>query len=83
MSSMPPITGAPESHMRSLVKGISWRAVGTLDTMIISYIITGNIRYAAFIGSTEAMTKVFLFWAHERVWQKIRWGRVIPSVSSP
>lgn len=83
MTPMPPSASAPESHLRSLVKGISWRMVGTLDTMIISYIITGNIRYAAFIGSTEAMTKVFLFWAHERVWQRIRWGRVIPPVSSP
>ncbi len=74
---------APESHVRSLVKGISWRAVGTMDTMIISYIITGNIKYAAFIGSTEAMTKVVLFWAHERIWHKVRWGRVIPPTSSP
>ena len=74
---------APESHTRSLVKGISWRMVGTMDTMLISWLITGNIKYAAFIGSTEAVTKVFLFWAHERAWQKVRWGRVLPPISSP
>lgn len=72
-----------ESHIRSVVKGISWRAVGTIDTMIISFLITGSVKYAAFIGSTEALTKIFLYWAHERVWHRIRWGRVIPSVSSP
>lgn len=80
---MTPPQSAPESHIRSVVKGLSWRAVGTMDTMIISWIITGNIKYAAFIGSTEAVTKVFLYWAHERVWQRVRWGRVIPPTSSP
>ncbi len=80
---MTPPPNAPESHLRSVVKGLSWRAVGTMDTMIISWIITGNIKYAAFIGSTEAVTKVFLYWAHERVWQRVRWGRVIPPTSSP
>jgi uncharacterized membrane protein len=32
---------------------------------------------------TELVTKIFLFWAHERIWQKIRWGRIFPSTSSP
>lgn len=72
-----------ESHLRSVIKGISWRVLGTIDTMILSYLWTGSIKTATLIGSSEAMTKIFLFWAHERVWHKIRWGRITPPTSSP
>lgn len=72
-----------ESHLRSIVKGISWRAVGTLDTMVLTFIFSGSLKVAALVGSTEAITKIFLFWAHERGWQRVQWGRVYPPVSSP
>lgn len=72
-----------ESHLRSIVKGVSWRAVGTLDTMVLTFIFSGSIKVAALVGSTEAITKIFLFWAHERAWQRVRWGRVFPPLSSP
>ncbi|MEW6543610.1 MAG: DUF2061 domain-containing protein [Nitrospirota bacterium] len=72
-----------ETHIRSVLKGISWRVVGTLDTMLLTFIFSGSIKVAAFVGSTEAVTKIFLYWAHERVWQRIRWGRLVPTVSSP
>lgn len=72
-----------ETHLRSVVKGISWRAVGTLDTTILVYLFSGKLLLAASVGLTELITKIFLYWAHERVWQKVRWGRVIPGVSSP
>ena len=57
-----------ESHFRSIIKGISWRAVGTLDTVIISFFMTGHIHMALKIGATEVFTKVFLYYVHERVW---------------
>ena len=60
---------------RSLVKTISWRTVGTLDTVLISYIITGSFAMAASIGSIELVTKMILFYYHERVWNKIKFGR--------
>lgn len=72
-----------DSHVRSIVKGVSWRLVGTLDTMVLTYLFSGSLRIATLVGSTEAVTKVFLYWMHERAWHRIRWGRVIPSVSSP
>lgn len=72
-----------DTHARSLAKGFSWRAVGTIDTMILTYIFSGSLKVAAFVGSTEALTKIFLYWAHERVWHKIAWGRRGPLVSSP
>lgn len=57
-----------ESHIRSIIKGISWRIVGTLDTIFISYILTGHISTAIKIGVTEVITKVVLFYLHERLW---------------
>ena len=65
-----------EKAYRSVVKTISWRTVGTLDTMIISYFITGNLVMAASIGSIEVVTKMILYYFHERAWNKIPLGRV-------
>ena len=65
-----------ESHTRSLIKGVSWRIVGTLDTMVISYLITGSVRWAVSIGSVEVITKIILYYLHERCWQLIPRGSV-------
>lgn len=64
-----------DNHSRSIAKAISWRATGTLDTFLISWLITGELALAGGIALTEVVTKIFLFWAHERVWNKIKWGR--------
>jgi uncharacterized membrane protein len=65
-----------EKHYRSLVKGISWRMTGSLDTMIISFLVTGKIKFALTITGVELFTKVFLYYVHERVWLKIPFGQV-------
>lgn len=64
-----------ESKRRSLAKTISWRVIGTLDTFILSWIITGSGHLAAAIGGTEVVTKMLLYYLHERVWNRIRWRR--------
>jgi len=64
-----------EKAYRSVVKTISWRAVGTLDTILISYFITGSLKMAASIGSIELFTKMILYYFHERGWNKINLGR--------
>ena len=64
------------SHIRSLIKGINWRFIGSMDTMIISFIYSGNPLSSFYIGSTEFVTKVVLFYLHERIWNAIKWGRV-------
>jgi uncharacterized membrane protein len=69
--------GIGPTHGRSLVKGISWRAIGTLDTMLIAYLITGVPISALTIGSFEVFTKIALFYIHERIWGKIWWGRIM------
>ena len=65
-----------EKPYRSVVKAISWRTVGTLDTIIVSYFITGNLVMAASIGSIEVITKMVLYYFHERAWNKLSFGRV-------
>jgi uncharacterized membrane protein len=65
-----------ESHYRSILKGITWRAVGTLDTIVIAYIITGQGITAISIGGIEVFTKIVLYYLHERAWQLVPRGRV-------
>ncbi|OBY67853.1 hypothetical protein LPB301_00730 [Polaribacter reichenbachii] len=64
-----------EKPVRSIVKALSWRVVGTLDTLIVSYILTGKIALAASIASVDFLTKLILYFFHERVWNKIKWGK--------
>jgi adenylylsulfate kinase len=61
-----------DSPVRSLVKAISWRLTGTMDTFIVSWFITGTLALATGIAFTEVFTKVFLYWLHERVWNHIK-----------
>ena len=65
-----------DSHTRSFVKGVTWRALGTLDTIVLSFVVTGNIGDALKIGFTEVITKIILFYLHERVWNIIPMGRI-------
>ncbi len=64
-----------EQHRRSLAKAISWRITGTLDTFILGLIVTRSMKFAGSIAVAELMTKIALFYIHERVWGRIRWGR--------
>lgn len=59
-----------KGHLISFAKGISWRLVGTVDTIIISYFITGQWKFALSIGSVEVFTKIILFYFHDRLWAR-------------
>ncbi len=65
-----------DKHYRSFVKAVSWRLTGSVDTMIISFLITGRIRWALTISGVELFTKVGLYFIHERIWEKIPFGRI-------
>lgn len=67
---------AEEKHYRSLVKAISWRVTGTCDTVLISWLITGQIKAALGIGFVELFTKIALYYVHERIWNRLDFGRV-------
>jgi len=56
----------------SATKAVSWRIVGTIDTWIISYLITGRWELAFSIASIEVFSKVVLYYFHERLWEKVR-----------
>jgi uncharacterized membrane protein len=64
-----------ESALRSFVKAYSYRLCGTITTIIISYIIVGEIIVSLAIGATEMIVKPFVYWLHERMWSRINWGR--------
>lgn len=56
--------------LRHILKTITWRIVGTIDTILLGYIITGNISTGLKIGGVELITKMLLYYIHERVWYK-------------
>lgn len=58
------------SYKRHIAKTISWRIIGTLDTIILSWIITGNLKVGMTIGGVEVITKMILYFFHERAWYK-------------
>ena len=64
-----------DTNIRSIAKGFSWRFVATTTTIIIVYIFFGRLDLAIAAGLLETVLKVGLYWAHERAWFKIKWGR--------
>ena len=64
----------PDSRKRHLIKTVSWRVVGTLDTILLAWIISGNPFTGLKIGLVEVITKMILYYLHERAWYKINFG---------
>lgn len=70
------------SHARHVLKAVTWRILGTLDTILLSWLITGNALTGLKIGFSEVLTKMVLYYFHERIWYKINLsnsGRVLES----
>lgn len=63
-----------ESPRRSVLKTGTWRVTASLDTMLLALVFTGNIGTAISIGGFEVITKLVLYYFHERAWSKIAWG---------
>ena len=63
------------SKKRSAVKALTWRIIGTVDTFLLSLIITKEPVTAGAIAGLEVLTKTILYYFHERGWNKIHWGR--------
>lgn len=64
-----------EKNLRSIAKAVSWRLTGTTDTFILSFLITGKLSYASAISATEVITKIALYYLHERIWNFSNWGK--------
>ena len=65
-----------ESHLRSVLKGFTWRIIATTTTMTIAYFITGEIGDALAIGGIEFVGKIFIYYLHERAWQLVPRGSI-------
>ncbi len=64
-----------EANARSLIKAVSWRTLGSIDTFVLGLIFThGDSHIAGKIAGTEVITKILLYFVHERVWAQISWG---------
>jgi uncharacterized membrane protein len=68
-----------DSHIRSIVKSLSWRMGGLVVTLVVAYAITRQAALAASIGVADTVVKLFAYYIHERAWLKIRFGQRSPS----
>jgi uncharacterized membrane protein len=64
-----------ETHARSVLKAVSWRTLGTVDTFAISWFMTGKVQIAGSIAGLEVVTKIAWYYFHERLWAAVPWGR--------
>ena len=62
--------------MRSGLKAITWRIVATITTISIVYIITGQLELTAVVGFYDVVLKLIFFFIHERIWNRIQYGRI-------
>ena len=65
-----------DNHNRSIIKAISWRVFGSMDTILVSLFITRSYKLALSIGFIEVFTKMLLYYFHERLWNKVNFGRI-------
>lgn len=67
-----------ESHRRSIVKALSWRFIATFITGLAALIITGEIRIAVEIGLIDTVAKFAVYYMHERIWNRLKYGEAAP-----
>lgn len=68
----------PDTIMRrhvGLIKAVTWRVFGAADTILLSFLVTGDLGASISIGGLEVITKIFLYYFHDRAWEKVSWGR--------
>ncbi len=70
-----PFRALSDSRRRSVAKALTWRFVATIDTFVISFLVTQNVAWAGAIAGVEVATKVFIYYIHERAWAFASWGR--------
>jgi adenylylsulfate kinase len=63
-----------ETHKRSILKGVTWRIIASGTTMVVVYVVTGNLTLVASVGIIDIVAKIFFYYLHERTWGKVKWG---------
>jgi sulfate adenylyltransferase large subunit len=69
------LTRWTETHSRSFAKAVSWRATGSIDTFVVTFVISGSTKLAGSVAVTEVMTKILIYYFHERIWALVPWGK--------
>jgi len=64
-----------DQRKRSVAKALSWRTIATLTTMTLVFLFTGELALAAGIGALDVVSKLIFYYAHERGWNLISWGK--------
>lgn len=67
-----------ETPKRSIAKTVSWRVVATIITGVVTYLLTGRLDFAVTVGLVDTFVKFFTYYAHERMWTRILYGKVRP-----
>ncbi len=67
-----------ESHIRSIAKAITWRFGGTVVTFMVAWVVTRELSVAAGIGLLDSVIKIGAFYVHERLWNRVSFGKVKP-----
>ena len=65
-----------ESHLRSIFKAVSWRAGGTVVTFLTAWLILGHLDDAVKIGVFDTLLKIGVFYIHERLWNRLSYGKL-------
>lgn len=68
------IKGKLGARKRHIAKTLTWRVVATTTTVLITWMVTGSIEAGAVVGGFEAVAKMFLYYGHERIWYRTRFG---------
>ena len=63
-------------RIRSLIKTITWRILASLDTFLIAWFVSGSISVGGWIATIEVITKIILYYFHERAWNRVKWGQL-------
>lgn len=67
-----------DNHRRSILKAVTWRVIAIIITFLVSYLLTKKIELAAGISAVDTLIKIFSYYGHERLWEKINFGRKPP-----
>lgn len=64
-----------EQHKRTLAKTITWRLIALLTTIVVVYLYSGDVKESLYVGVTANFLKMFLYYVHERTWNRVHFGR--------
>lgn len=65
-----------DTHRRTLLKTVSWRVVATFTTAGVTYLLTGRLDFAISVGVADSLLKFFIYYFHERLWSRSRYGQI-------